>query len=193
MGNAFSGPPPKRSEARRRRNKPADGMEVMKVNLDEVLVGEVEIPAPPMKRAVDEDGNEMWDEETGEELWDYEWHPIALNLYHSLTRSGQALFYEPSDWHTAMAMCEALSREFNPKPIVVTSEDGDSHIQWAKGPVNGAVLGQVNKMLAALMATEGDRRRLRIELDRRKAQDAKLGGDGVVVSLVQSREELFSQ
>jgi hypothetical protein len=119
------------------------------------------------------------------------WHPIAHDLYMSLTRSGQALFYEPSDWHTAYALCESLSREFKPKPIVVQIGEGETEIQWVMQPVNGAVMNMVLKGLSALMATEGDRRRLRIELDRKKAQDAALSGDGKVVPIVQNREELF--
>ena len=126
------GPPPKRSEARRRRNK--DGVEVMKVDLDDAIAGEVEIPAPP---------EPMVDEETGEERGG--WHPIAEDLYMSLTKSGQALFYEPSDWATAYAMCEALSREFSPKPIIQHNDDGSTSVVYAKGPVNGAVLGHGEK------------------------------------------------
>ena len=183
------GPPPKRSEARRRRNK--DTVETMKINLDEVLAGEVEIPAPPMHDVKDDDGDPVVDEETGEILQEPSWHPIAHDLYMSLTRSGQALFYEPSDWHTAYALCESLSREFKPKPIVVQVGEGETEIQWVMQPVNGAVMNMVLKGLSALMATEGDRRRLRIELDRKKAQDAALSGDGKVVPIVQSREELF--
>lgn len=172
------GPTPKRSEERRRRNK--DTTETIKINLDEVLAGEVEIPAPPER---------YYDEETGEERGG--WHPVAEDLYLSLAKSGQALFYEPSDWMIAYAMAEALSRELSPKPIVQHNEDGSTNVVYAMGPVNGAVLGQVNKMLGDLMASEGQRRIRRIELDRKKAQEAKLAGDGKVVTLVQSREELF--
>lgn len=178
----MSGPPPKRSSERRRRNKP-EGGEIMKVNLDEVLAGEVEIPAPPVIERVDE--------ETGEVYYESQWHPFAEDLYLSLAKSGQALWYEPSDWAVAYALCETISREFSAKPIVVQTSETESEVQWVVQPVNGSVLSNVLKGLSALMATEGDRRRLRIELERRKAQEKKLEGEGTVVPLVQKRSELF--
>lgn len=171
------GPIPKRSEERRRRNKPE--VDIIKVNLDEALAGTVEIPAPPTRV----------NEKTGEikSLW----HPTAEQAYLSLARSGQCIWYEPSDWAFAYALCESLSRELNPKPVTVTSEDGSVAIEWVTSPVNGAVLGQFLKGWSVLMATEGDRRRLKIELERKKAQDAILAGDGKVASITQNREDLF--
>jgi hypothetical protein len=175
------GPPPKRAEERRRRNK--DGAEVLQINLDDVLAGEIEVPAPPM-RTHDEDGEELAAPEP-------EWHPIAESWYLSLTQSGQAIFYEPSDWTTAYMVADQISRALEPRPVVIGESGGEPVIRYMVVPMPGATLNAILKAGSSLMSTEGDRRRLRIELDRKKQQDAKLSGDGVVVSIAQSREELF--
>lgn len=184
------GPPPKRDEERRRRNK--DGVATIKVNLDEVLTGEVEIPAPPTKLDEHhEDCPPECDEHTGEEV--PVWHPVAEQWYRSLAQSGQALFYEPSDWSTAYLVADQISRALEPRPTVIGEDSsGEPIIRYMVVPMPGATLNAILKANSSLMASEGDRRRLRIELDRKKAQDAKLGGDGVVVSIVQEREKLFS-
>lgn len=185
------GPPPKRSEERRRRNKPADGVEVLKVDLDAAIAGEVEIPAPPMRPVKDEDTKETLLDDEGIEVWEYTWHPIAVDAYLSLTKSGQSIFMEPSDWATAVVLCEMVSRELKPKPIVVPQGEEGSEVQWVIQPVNGAVMNAFLKGWASLMATEGDRRRLRIELERKKATDAALAGDNVVVPISKTRDERF--
>lgn len=185
------GPPPKRAAERRRRNK--DGVQTIQVNLDEVLAGEVEIPAPPTKPALDDDGNQVFDEVTGEELFDAAWHPTAESWYLSLAKSGQAIFYEPSDWSTAYMVAEQISLALEPRPVVIGQDaEGEPVIRTMVVPMPGATLNAILKAGSALMTAEGDRRRLRIELDRKKANDAKLSGDGVVVPLVQQRQELFS-
>jgi hypothetical protein len=181
------GPPRKRDEERRRRNK--DGAETIKVNLDEVLAQEIEIPAPPYR-------HEVADEETGEleELAEPEpmWHPLAEQWYLSLAKSGQAIFYEPSDWTTAYLVAEQISIALEPRPTVIgETSDGEPVIRFLVQPMPGATLNAVLKACSSLMATEGDRRRLRIELDRKKAQDAALAGDGKVTSITKNREDVF--
>jgi len=182
------GPPRKKEAERRRRNK--DGIETQVVNVDELLAGEVEIPVIPMRldghRDDCEDGCEK---HTGEFV--YTWHPIAVEAYESLARSGQVIFMEPSDWSTALALCEMLSRELKPKPITTTDADGATSIDWVIQPVNGAVMNAFLKGWASLMATEGDRRRLRIELERKKRIDAAAGDVAKVVDIVQRRQDAF--
>ena len=41
---------------------------------------------------------------------DPDWHLIAKQLYDSLKKSGQADFYQQSDWVLAFALCDDLSR-----------------------------------------------------------------------------------
>jgi|SRR5690606_4558217 len=77
------GPIPKRSEERRRANKP-EGPELVTIA---PVVGVVECPPA-----------------------DESWHPIAREWYDSLAVSAQSRFYEPSDWATARYVAEAMSR-----------------------------------------------------------------------------------
>jgi hypothetical protein len=91
MGSGSRGPVPKRSEERRRRNKP-DGPELVKVGAEDGAVV-VEMP-PPLEH----------------------WHPLARDWYESLAESGQQVFYQPSDWQTARYVAEAMSRNLeNPR------------------------------------------------------------------------------
>jgi hypothetical protein len=184
------GPTRKKDAERRRRNK--DGIETQVVNVDELLAGDVEIPVPPMRLdACEDECSDDCDKHTGEEV--PAWHPIAHQAYWSLAASGQVIFMEPSDWMTAYALCETLSRELKAKPIVVPGGEGEaSTIQWVIQPVNGSVLSSFLKGWTSLLATEGDRRRLRIELERRKRIDGAAEGDNVV-DIVQARADAFKQ
>jgi len=78
------GPIPKRSEERRRRNKP-DGGDITKAARGTRLA------RPPAA--------------------DRSWHRLARYWYESLAKSGQSEFYEPSDWATARIWAEILSRQ----------------------------------------------------------------------------------
>jgi len=165
------GPPPKKDAERRRRNKTPDHGENLSaipaevVNVDELLVGEVEIP----------------------EL-DESWHPIAKQIYESVKRSGQVLWMEPSDWSVLYLLCESISRDLNPQVIGIT-EDGE--IKKATIPLKGASLTGYLKGMASLMMLEGDRRKLRLELERKARLDAAAAGDGVVIDIVQRRADAF--
>jgi len=119
------GPIPKRSEERRRRNKD-DGPEL------------VQAPSGPPSDLPDlpePDGS---------------WHPVATEWYLSLRESGQAVFYQPSDWAMARYAAELMSRGL--------MEDR---------PPNGQYVAALNSVMASLLTTEGDRRRARIELERK--------------------------
>jgi hypothetical protein len=83
---------------------------------------------------------------------DAEWHPIARDWYDSLARSGQSAFYEPSDWATARYVAEAMSRSL------------------VAAKMSGQLFAAVMSASTVLLATEGDRRRLRIELERAAAK-----------------------
>jgi hypothetical protein len=165
------GPPPKKDAERRRRNKTPESSGSLSsipaevVNIDELLVGEVEIPLP-----------------------DEEWHDIAIMIYESVMKSGQVIWMEPSDWAALYLMCESISRDLNPQVVGIT-EDGD--VVKDSIPLKGASLSSYLKGFAALMMTEGDRRRLRIELERKKRLDAAAEGGGNVVDIVQKRADAF--
>ena len=86
---------------------------------------------------------------------DPEWHPIALMLWNSLKKSGQADFYQQSDWAFAYSLCEDLS--MYKKPLV--NRDGEEYHKRS-----GQMLQTIYSAMERLLVTEGDRRRVRIEL-----------------------------
>lgn len=159
----MNGPVPKRSEERRRRNK--DDIPLTTVDIDTLIAAPVAVP-------------------TAED----DWHPIAKLMFDSFTRSGQSIFYEPSDWATIFVLCESIDRELKPQPIVKTDADGNQEIELHELPLKGATLNAILKGMGSLLATEGDRRKMRIELERKAAKDAILGGDQKVVSISKNRE-----
>ena len=116
-----TGPVPKRSSERRRRNKP-DGAAVTSVSAAQQVV---ECPPP-----------------------DESWHPIARDWYDSLAKSGQAVFYEPSDWATARYVAEAMSRGLSSSRF------------------SAQLFAAVSSAMTELLTTEGARRRARLEIER---------------------------
>lgn len=173
----MSGPPPKRSEERRRTNE--SEIPIEKVNLDELIQLDVEVPT-----AVEN------------------WEPLTKEFWRAFTRSGQAIWYEPTDWMTAFMLMEVLDRWLKPQEVKV-GQIGSANNEATGGDVTyvfeekilampGGVLTSILKGLTALMATEGDRRKLRIELERRNAIDKALTG-AEVVSITQNRDDAFAR
>jgi len=78
-------------------------------------------------------------------------HPLARRWYKALTDSGQSHFYEPSDWAVALLLAEAI-HDFVDDP-------------------KAAKLNAILHGSSSLMATEGDRRRMRLELTREANAD----------------------
>jgi hypothetical protein len=76
------------------------------------------------------------------------WHPIARRWYEALGESGQSRFYEPSDWAAAQYAAEAMSRNL------------------AAGRFSAQMFAAVWSAMNDLLTTEGDRRRVRMELQR---------------------------
>lgn len=99
---------------------------------------------------------------------DENWHAIARQWYISLAASGQSIFYEPSDWATAYLIAESISRDLNPQFVAVT-EQGE--VVKEKIPMKGASLAAYLRAMSVLLATEGDRRRSRLELQRASETD----------------------
>ena len=127
------GPTPKRSDQRRRRNK----------------VDVTTAPAQPEAQpAVERKANSKW-------------HPVAKRWYESLSKSGQSVFYEESDWAVAWLLAESISRELSPQVVKVLD---NGQVIKAHTPPTGAALAAWLKGMTALLVTEGDRRRAQIEL-----------------------------
>jgi hypothetical protein len=77
---------------------------------------------------------------------DPEWHPIARRLWDSLKSSGQADFYQNSDWAYAYSICDDLS-------LYKLSSRRSSQMAQV-----------IYTAMSNLLVTEADRRRVRIEL-----------------------------
>lgn len=76
-----------------------------------------------------------------------DWHPIAKHLYESCKTSGQAGYYQASDWAILWSLCDDLS-------------------YYKKGVKrSGQMLQTIMSSLERLLVTEGDRRRVRLELE----------------------------
>lgn len=75
-----------------------------------------------------------------------DWHPIAKKLWQSLKTSGQAQWFQNSDWAYAYFVMEEVTL----------------HMQAGKH--SAMRLTAIDSMLSKLLVTEGDRRRARIEL-----------------------------
>lgn len=121
------GPVPKRSGQRRRRNKTA--------------------PVTKAKASSGQSGRKL----TGRHS------AIARRFWDALGRSGQAEFYEESDWAAAELTVLAIDI-FVKKPSAV-------------------MLASINSMMASLLVTEGDRRRMRLELEREPEPEEDQGSE----------------
>lgn len=113
------GPVPKRNSQRRRANKES------KAETAPALTAAVE--APPAVKS---------------------WAPAANRWYKSLAESGQAQFFEPSDWQAAQLVAGELS-------IYLRSKKR-SAMMWS----------HIWTAMTDLLTTEGARRRLKIEIER---------------------------
>lgn len=81
---------------------------------------------------------------------DPEWHPTAKRLYTGLMESGQADFFQQSDWAFAWSVCEDVSTL--------------KFYQLSSGKPHAESMKALYNALGNLMFTEADRRRLRVEL-----------------------------
>lgn len=75
-------------------------------------------------------------------------HPLLKDLYESMKTSAQSKFYEPSDWAKARITFHFLNKQLrSSKP-------------------SAQMVAALFSDLTSLMLTEGDRRRLRLEVER---------------------------
>lgn len=84
----------------------------------------------------------------------HEWHPMATGFYEALRSSGQSQFYTAADWHAAHLCASLMSRVYS-------------------DPEAGAsVVREIRGLFSQLLVTEGDRRRVSVELERGASSDA---------------------
>lgn len=114
------GPVPKRSTQRRRKNKESEPERAPAVCSSSSV-------APPA---------------------DEGWHEMATRWYDALADSGQAQFFEPSDWAAAHLVADQLS-------------------EFLRAPKRSAMMfSHLWSAMTDLLTTEGARRRLKIEIER---------------------------
>lgn len=84
---------------------------------------------------------------------DPDWHPIAQQLWEAMGESGQSMFYEPSDWAVAYSLMDDLT-------------------YYKRGTKrSGQMLQTIMSSLTSLLLTEGDRRRVALELNRKSPSE----------------------
>ena len=82
-----------------------------------------------------------------------ETHPLITDMYESIKQSASVRYYEPTDWQFARLTLYTLNQE-----LIAAAHNGK--------PVGAMKLTAINQMLSALLLTEGDRRRARLEIER---------------------------
>lgn len=101
------------------------------------------------------------------------WHPIAKQWYLSLQESGQARYYEPSDWMTAVLCAEQVSRELDPQKYLGIQQGANGGPIYGAAPIPGSSLAAIRAIMASLLTTEGERRRVELELQRKGDGEAE--------------------
>lgn len=99
---------------------------------------------------------------------DSDWHPIARKLWDGMKSSGQADFFQNSDWAFAYSLMEDLS-----------------HYKKS-GKRSGQMLQTIMSSLERLLITEADRRRARIELSAPVEEEAS----AAVLAIADYRKDL---
>ncbi|ASR86113.1 terminase small subunit [Mycobacterium phage BobSwaget] len=82
-----------------------------------------------------------------------ETHPLITDMYESIKASAAVKYYEPTDWQFARLTLYTLNQE-----LIAAQHNGK--------PVGAMKLTAINQMLSSLLLTEGDRRRVRLEIER---------------------------
>jgi hypothetical protein len=106
------------------------------------------------------------------------WHKIALAWYEALELSGQAEFYEPSDWAVAYLVAESISRDLKPQAIGLHPVTG--RVVRARVPLRGTALTAYLKAMSGLLVSEGDRRRAGVEISRTASSAEPAAGVTVI-------------
>lgn len=100
-------------------------------------------------------------------------HELVTSLYEAMKQSAQAKFYEPSDWQVARLTLDQINRE----------------LQYQSGAIPAMKLTAFNQLLSNLMLTEGDRRRVRMEIERKPLGSV----EGKVLEAADYFRQAFSQ
>jgi hypothetical protein len=98
-------------------------------------------------------------------------HPFVTEMYESMKKSGQRKFFEPTDWSQAKITLHFLNK-----------------LLWSPKP-SAQQLANVVSMLGNLLVTEGDRRRARVEVERKEGP----AGGAEVKPITDAYMQIFAQ
>ena len=133
-----------------------------------------------------------------------DWHPVARRMFNALKESGQADFYQSSDWAFAYTVCDDLSRyKFAEDRHLAAAERREAWYEMTEDereqagmdrkkapsvPREGSAMKLTAAMdaLARLGVTEADRLRVRIELTAPSDPDA----DAEVIAINEYKKAL---
>lgn len=94
--------------------------------------------------------------ELGDVSYMGETHKLVVEMYDAIKKSAAVKYYEPTDWQFARITLYTLNQE-----LIASQHLGK--------PVGAMKLTAINQMLSALLLTEGERRRVRLEIERAPA------------------------
>ncbi|QFG08587.1 terminase small subunit [Mycobacterium phage Vanisoa] len=114
--------------------------------------------------------------ELGDISFDGETHPLITSMYESIRASAAVKYYEPTDWQFARLALYTLNEE-----LIYARRGGK--------PMGAMKLTAINQMLSALLLTEGDRRRVRLEIERNPGDSPT----GTVVSMADALKQRLAQ
>jgi len=124
---------------------------------------------------------------------DPDWHPIAVRGYLSLENSGMADFYQDTDWMTAWIIFNELSAYLRPGIDAAASAKATKAaghevvVRYPERRISGMMFTSIMSELRSLGMTEGERRRMRIELSDPKPT----GPSAAVVAIADYQRELL--
>lgn len=112
------------------------------------------------------------------------WTEPLRRMWESLAQSGQASFYQASDWAYAWFVFDEVNVYRKPAPVMITDpddprkkrriqsvdENGEPEFYENHKP-SGQMFQAIMSALSSLGMTEGDRRRMRIELEDKPEKD----------------------
>src|SRR5690606_35643017 len=101
------------------------------------------------------------------------WGPAAQAIWQAATESGQKVFFEPSDWALLALTCSQIDQEYRDDLIIEKVKlpmelgaGGGEELIYGSRPMPAGKFAAILKALGSLGFSEGDRRRMQIELTR---------------------------
>lgn len=129
---------------------------------------EAELKRPRKRKGSDQQATVIGERRDLEMEWnaDPEWHDIAQRIFNAAKSSGQSDFYQDSDWAMLYSLCEDISYyKSDHKSTYINKKTGD--VTEYERPRSGQMLQAILSNLASLLLTEGERRKVRMELQQK--------------------------